>query len=63
MSPEPAILMSVIASCKANLVEPWAWLSDRADSARSGKPLESLPPNTARITPRAPLDHRQNEEN
>ena len=40
-----AILMSMIASCKANLVEPWAWLKDVLIQLPLGAPLESLLPN------------------
>jgi hypothetical protein len=41
-----AILMSLIATCKANLVEPWAWLKDVLTQLPLGTPLESLLPNT-----------------
>jgi len=41
-----AILMSLIASCKANLVEPWAWLKDVLIQLPLGTPPESLLPNT-----------------
>ncbi|MCA9034171.1 MAG: transposase [Planctomycetaceae bacterium] len=41
-----AILISMIASCKANLVEPWAWLKDVLIQLPLGAPLESLLPNT-----------------
>lgn len=41
-----AILMSLIASCKANLVEPWAWLKDVLIQLPLGATLESLLPNT-----------------
>ena len=41
-----AILMSLIASCKANLVEPWAWLKDVLIQLPLGASLESLLPNT-----------------
>jgi transposase len=40
-----AILMSMIATCKANLVEPWAWLKDVLTQLPLGTPLESLLPN------------------
>jgi len=40
-----AILMSMIATCKANLVEPWAWLKDVLIQLPLGTPLESLLPN------------------
>jgi transposase len=40
-----AILMSLIATCKANLVEPWAWLKDVLIQLPLGTPLESLLPN------------------
>ena len=40
------ILMSLIASCKANLVEPWAWLRDVLIQLPLGASLESLLPNT-----------------
>jgi hypothetical protein len=45
-----AILMTLIASCKANLVEPWAWLKDVLIQLPLGKPLESLLPGTWLIT-------------
>jgi transposase len=41
-----AILMSLIASCKANLVEPWAWLKDVLIQLPLGATLDSLLPNT-----------------
>jgi len=41
-----AILMSLIASCKSNLVEPWAWLKDVLIQLPLGASLESLLPNT-----------------
>lgn len=41
-----AILMSLIASCKANLVEPWAWLKDVLIQLPLGATPESLLPNT-----------------
>jgi hypothetical protein len=41
-----AILMSMIATCKANLVEPSAWLKDVLTQLPLGTPLESLLPNT-----------------
>lgn len=41
-----AILMSMIATCKASLVEPWAWLKDVLTQLPLGTPLESLLPNT-----------------
>ena len=37
-----AVLMTVIASCKANLVEPWAWLRDVLTQILRGASLESL---------------------
>ena len=37
--------MSLIASCKANLVEPWAWLKDVLIQLPLGATLESLLPN------------------
>lgn len=40
-----AILMSLIASCKANLVEPWAWLKDVLIQLPLGATLDSLLPN------------------
>ena len=40
-----AILMSLIASCKANLVEPWAWLKDVLIQLPLEATLESLLPN------------------
>lgn len=45
-----AILMTLIASCKANLVEPWAWLKDALVQLPLGKPLESLLPGTWLLT-------------
>jgi transposase len=39
-----AILMSLIASCKANLVEPWAWLKDVLIQLPLGTSPESLLP-------------------
>lgn len=41
-----AILMSLIATCKANLVEPWAWLKDVLIQLPRGASLESLLPHT-----------------
>ena len=41
-----AILMTLIASCKANLVEPWAWLRDVLTQMPRGASLESLLPHT-----------------
>ena len=41
-----AILMSLIATCKANLVEPWAWLRDVLIQLPRGASLESLLPHT-----------------
>lgn len=41
-----AVLMTLIATCKANLVEPWAWLKDVLIQLPHGVPLESLLPNT-----------------
>ena len=41
-----AILMTLIASCKANLVEPWAWLRDVFTQIPRGASLESLLPHT-----------------
>jgi transposase len=41
-----AILMSMIATCKANLVEPWAWLKDVLTQLPLGATLKSLLPNT-----------------
>jgi transposase len=43
---QAAILMSMIATCKANFVEPWAWLKDVLTQLPLGTPLESLLPNT-----------------
>lgn len=40
-----AILMTLIATCKANLVEPWAWLKDVLIQLPLGASLESLLPN------------------
>ena len=40
-----AILMSMTASCKANHVEPWAWLKDVLTQLPRGAPLESLLPD------------------
>ena len=40
-----AILMSLIATCKANLVEPWAWLKDVLTQLPRGVSLESLLPH------------------
>jgi transposase len=40
-----AVLMTLIASCKANCVEPWAWLRDVLIQLPLGTPLESLLPN------------------
>jgi transposase len=45
-----AILMTLIASCKANLVEPWAWLKDALVQLPLGKPLESLLPGIWLLT-------------
>lgn len=50
-----AILMSMIATCKASLVEPWAWLKDVLIQPPLGTPLESLLPNT---WPASHLEHR-----
>ena len=41
-----AVLMTLIASCKANLVEPWAWLRDVLTQMPRGASLESLLPHT-----------------
>jgi transposase len=41
-----SVLMTLIATCKANLVEPWAWLKDVLIQLPHGVPLESLLPNT-----------------
>ena len=41
-----AILMSLIASCKANAVEPWAWLRSVLTNIPRGATLESLLPDT-----------------
>ena len=40
-----AILMSLIASCKANHVEPWAWLRDVLTHIPRGTSLEQLLPD------------------
>ena len=40
-----AVLMSLIASCKANHVEPWAWLRDVLRKLPAGASLESLLPD------------------
>ena len=41
-----AILMTLIASCRANLVEPWAWLRHVITQMPRGASLESLLPHT-----------------
>jgi hypothetical protein len=38
--------MTLNASCKANLVEPWAWLRDVLTQMPRGASLESLLPHT-----------------
>ncbi|MBL8809142.1 MAG: transposase domain-containing protein [Planctomycetaceae bacterium] len=38
--------MSLIATCKANLVDPWAWLPDVLIQLPRGASLESLLPHT-----------------
>lgn len=40
-----AVLMSLIASCKANQVEPWAYLTDALTQRAHGATAESLLPN------------------
>ncbi|MCA9049190.1 MAG: IS66 family transposase, partial [Planctomycetaceae bacterium] len=40
-----AVLMSLIASCKANEVEPWAWLNDVLTQIPAGASPESLLPD------------------
>jgi hypothetical protein len=40
-----AIRMSLIAGCKPNLVEPWAWLRDVLVELPRGATLESLMPH------------------
>ena len=40
-----AILMSLIASCKRNLVEPWAWLRDVLTRLPLGESPEILLPD------------------
>ena len=40
-----AVLMSLIASCKRNLVEPWAWLRDVLTRLPLGESPEALLPN------------------
>ena len=41
-----AILMSMIASCKANHVEPWSWLKDTLTQIPRGTDLEHFLPDT-----------------
>jgi hypothetical protein len=38
--------MSLIASCKASSVEPWAWLRSALSELPRGAALESLLPDT-----------------
>ena len=40
-----AVLMSIIANCKVNHVEPWAWLNNVLTQVPRGAPLESLLPD------------------
>ena len=41
-----AVLMTLMASCKATMVEPWAWMKDVLIQLPLGASLESLLPNT-----------------